>query len=98
MKILLSGSSGFFSREFIKYISGNNKINLICVSRKKRKIDHVKLWNLDLSKSNLKKIPKKNHFDLVIHTSFIKMKIRKKQNQISDGVIKLDHMLCILTD
>ena len=54
MKILLSGSSGFFSREFIKYISGNNKINLICVSRKKRKIDHVKLWNLDLSKSNLK--------------------------------------------
>ena len=95
MKILLSGSSGFFSREFIKYISGNNKINLICVSRKKRKIDHVKLWNLDLSKSNLKKIPKKNHFDLVIHTSFIKMnnnknsEILKKNINITKNLITL---------
>lgn len=79
MKILLSGASGFFSKEFIRQISQNNKINLCCISRKKRKINNVKLWNLDLSKNNLVRFPKKNYFDLVIHSSFIKMENNSNQ-------------------
>ena len=98
MKILLSGSSGFFSKEFIKYISDKNKINLICVSRKKRKIDHVKLWNLDLSKNNLKKIPKKNHFDLVIHTSFIKMNNNKNKEILKKNINITKNFITLLKE
>ncbi len=37
------------------------------------------MWNLDLSKNNLVRFPKKNYFDLVIHSSFIKMENNSNQ-------------------
>lgn len=78
MKILLSGCSGYFSKEFIKYVSKNPKIKLFCISRRKKKIRQIKLWKLDLSKKNIKIIPRNFLFDLVIHSSFVK--INKNQN------------------
>jgi len=72
MKILLTGSSGFFSKEFIKYISPIKSIKLFCITRKIIKIKNVRYWKLDLSKKNIKHFPQKKNFDLVIHSSFIR--------------------------
>jgi nucleoside-diphosphate-sugar epimerase len=74
MKILLTGSSGFFSREFIKYISTIKSIKLFCITRKIIKIKNIRYWKLDLSKKKIKKFPQKKNFDLVIHSSFIRTK------------------------
>jgi nucleoside-diphosphate-sugar epimerase len=74
MKILLTGSSGFFAKEFIKYSLSNKKYKLFCITRKKIKIQNIKHWQIDLSKKKIRKFPQKNKFDLVIHSSFVRKK------------------------
>jgi nucleoside-diphosphate-sugar epimerase len=81
MKILLTGSSGFFSKEFIKYISPIKRIKLFCITRKIIKIKNIRYWKLDLSKKNIKNFPQKKKFDLIIHSSFIRT---KKKNNIKN--------------
>jgi len=96
MKILLSGYSGFFSKRFIKYISYNNKIDLFCISRKKKKIKKIKFWNLDLSKKNIRKIPQKKVFDLVIHSSFVRMKKNKNNDILQKNINITKNFISIL--
>jgi nucleoside-diphosphate-sugar epimerase len=79
MKILLTGSSGFFSKEFIKYTSPIKRLKLFCITRKIIKKKNIRYWKLDLSKRNIKKFPQKKNFDLVIHSSFVRT---KKNNDI----------------
>ena len=74
MKILLTGSSGFFSKELIKNISLNKKNKLFCLTRKKKYIKNIKFWCLDLSKKKLNTMPKKLNFDIIIHSAFVRHK------------------------
>ncbi len=95
MKILLTGSSGFFCKELINYISLIKSFKLFCITRKKIKIKNIKYWSLDLSKEKIKKIPQKKKFDLVIHSSFVRMankndtKIIYKNFNITANLIKI---------
>jgi nucleoside-diphosphate-sugar epimerase len=79
MKILLTGSSGFFSKEFIKYISPLKRLKLFCITRKIIKKKNIRYWKLDLSKKNINQFPQNKNFDLVIHSSFVRT---KKNNDI----------------
>jgi nucleoside-diphosphate-sugar epimerase len=85
MKILLTGSSGFFAKEFIKYISLIKQIKLFCITRKKIKTKNIRYWQLDLSKKKIKQFPQKIKFDLVIHSSFIKMKNNNNPQTMYDN-------------
>ena len=96
MKILLTGSSGFFAKKFIKHTSLNKKIKLICITRKKNKIKHVKYWQLDLSKKTIRNYPKKKKFDLVIHSSFIRMKKNHDPQIIFDNFNITKNLIQIL--
>jgi hypothetical protein len=64
MKILLTGSSGLFAKEFIKYALLNKKIQLFCITRKITRTKNIRYWHLDLSKRKIRKFPKKIRFDL----------------------------------
>ena len=95
MKILITGYSGFFSKEFIDLVSSSKRIKLSCISRKKKKSQNINFWRLDLSKKNLKNLPKDKFFDLIIHSSFIKMhknsndKLLEKNFNITKNFIKI---------
>jgi len=96
MKILLSGYSGYFSKEFIKYASNNPAIKLFCISRGKKKIRKVKLWKLDLSKKNIKRIPRNFFFDLVIHSSFVRMRENKNNHILEKNINITNNFIKIL--
>lgn len=80
MKILLTGSSGFFAKEFIKYTTYNKRYKLFCITRKRIKTKNIKYWQIDLSKKKIRKYPQKIKFDLVLHSSFVRKK--KDESQI----------------
>jgi nucleoside-diphosphate-sugar epimerase len=96
MKILLTGSSSFFSKEFIKYVGLNKKIKLFCITRKKLKMKNIKYWKLDLSKKKLSKFPQKKKFDLVVHSSFVRMKKKNDIKIIEDNFNITKNLIKIL--
>jgi nucleoside-diphosphate-sugar epimerase len=96
MKILLTGSSGFFANEFIKYISSKSKIKLFCISRKKKNINNIVFWNLDLSKKKIKNIPKNFFFDLIIHSAFVRMGKNKNSEILKKNINITNNLILIL--
>jgi nucleoside-diphosphate-sugar epimerase len=96
MNILLTGSSGFFSKEFINYISFIKNIKLFCVTRKKIKKKNVKYYQLDLSKKKIKNIPRNKKFDLVVHSSFIRVKKKNNIKIVHKNIYIAKNLISIL--
>jgi len=97
VKILITGSSGLFAREFLKNISAKKNFKIFCITRKKKKNKkNIFFYKIDLSKKMTKKLYFEKKIDYIIHNSFIKMNnhflkkdIIKKNLLITENLIKI---------
>ena len=76
MKVLISGSSGFISKNIIQFLLKKKNIKVYAISRKKRKNKkNLIFYNLNLlNKKEVKKMirqEKNQFFDIILHTASI---------------------------
>lgn len=94
MKILLTGHSGYFSKEFLKSCIKKKKLKIFCLTRK-NKINkkNISFFKVDLSKNKIKNLDIIEEVDYIIHCAFIKMNSKISKTRLIQNNINITNNL-----